>query len=185
MGYIFGRVIGLNKDYFKCNLCLRLIKDIMEVSNCEHLFCKECITEWLKENPICPIDHKRINQRYLRKPPRVVIGLLDELQVKCEFESFGCPIICRLPQLEAHQQSCEYRGDVLAQCVNGCGLKNRKHSCVELLKSVIDSQNNKISKLENKLRQWRSENEKTRKKSTQGNRAKRKKNSRRSRSRGR
>ncbi|EME39613.1 hypothetical protein DOTSEDRAFT_66560 [Dothistroma septosporum NZE10] len=38
----------------KCTLCLELMKD-PSVTTCGHVFCWTCVTEWLREQPMCPL----------------------------------------------------------------------------------------------------------------------------------
>lgn len=38
----------------KCTLCLEALKD-PSVTTCGHVFCWTCITDWLREQPMCPL----------------------------------------------------------------------------------------------------------------------------------
>lgn len=42
------------KQQRKCTLCLEPMKD-PSVTTCGHAFCWSCITEWLREQPMCPL----------------------------------------------------------------------------------------------------------------------------------
>ena len=47
--------------------------------NEEHMFCRECITEWLNvSNRTCPISRNYLNSDHLKKPFRVMLNLLSK-----------------------------------------------------------------------------------------------------------
>lgn len=42
------------KQQRKCTLCLDAMKD-PSVTTCGHVFCWQCVTDWLREQPMCPL----------------------------------------------------------------------------------------------------------------------------------
>ena len=42
------------KQQRKCTLCLEPMKD-PSVTTCGHVFCWTCVTDWLREQPMCPL----------------------------------------------------------------------------------------------------------------------------------
>ncbi|KAK3069779.1 peroxisome biogenesis factor 10 [Teratosphaeriaceae sp. CCFEE 6253] len=42
------------KQQRKCTLCLEPMKD-PSVTTCGHVFCWQCLTDWLREQPMCPL----------------------------------------------------------------------------------------------------------------------------------
>ncbi|KAK5108242.1 hypothetical protein LTR62_008626 [Meristemomyces frigidus] len=42
------------KQQRKCTLCLEPMKD-PSVTTCGHVFCWQCVTDWLREQPMCPL----------------------------------------------------------------------------------------------------------------------------------
>ena len=42
------------KQQRKCTLCLEAMKD-PSVTTCGHVFCWQCVTDWLREQPMCPL----------------------------------------------------------------------------------------------------------------------------------
>lgn len=42
------------KQQRKCTLCLEALKD-PSVTTCGHVFCWQCVTDWLREQPMCPL----------------------------------------------------------------------------------------------------------------------------------
>ena len=43
-----------DKQQRKCTLCLEELKD-PSVTTCGHVFCWNCIADWLRERPECPL----------------------------------------------------------------------------------------------------------------------------------
>lgn len=43
-------------DSFRCNICLQVLKDPVMINRCEHIYCRECIVNWLCNRQICPED---------------------------------------------------------------------------------------------------------------------------------
>ena len=41
----------------QCSICLDLVMEPVECTNCSKLFCKECIEGWLKNSKDCPNKH--------------------------------------------------------------------------------------------------------------------------------
>lgn len=57
MGYIKGQ----NR---KCTLCLEGLKD-PSVTGCGHVFCWECIGDWVREKPECPLCRREIGASHI------------------------------------------------------------------------------------------------------------------------
>ncbi|KAF5294158.1 hypothetical protein FQR65_LT10869 [Abscondita terminalis] len=60
--YLFSYHVYHLRDLLKCSICMELYNYPVELSNCKHVFCKECIKSYLeyadKEQPSgCPICH--------------------------------------------------------------------------------------------------------------------------------
>lgn len=82
---IIFRTEGLNKgktllgsdvpSEYKCPICLAEMKDPTALSDCIHLFCFDCIQEWLNMKPECPLCKQSPNdlKHFLR------IGSNDKL----------------------------------------------------------------------------------------------------------
>lgn len=47
-----------------CMLCLSLMKD-PSAANCGHIFCWECIVDWIREHPECPLCRQRCKEQNL------------------------------------------------------------------------------------------------------------------------
>ena len=39
---------------FECPICTNIVESMVCCSECETNFCKDCISSWVKKNPLCP-----------------------------------------------------------------------------------------------------------------------------------
>ncbi|KAL0490804.1 hypothetical protein AKO1_009608 [Acrasis kona] len=67
---------------------------------CGHLFCDECIREWLKTKDTCPVSRMKIMISQLNNPPHMVTNMLDKLQVKCP----ACKLVIKRGTWDHHQK---------------------------------------------------------------------------------
>ena len=73
-----------------CSICTDVIKDPVQ-TNCEHSFCRECITTWLEGGQrICPEDRQELYLNDLKPPNRLTKQLLNNLIVRCKYYGEGC-----------------------------------------------------------------------------------------------
>jgi len=141
MGYDENRFSGDVDDDYRCSICRDIIEDPI-ASQCEHVFCKICINEWLQTQSSCPVDRTPLNSSQLCEPSRFFRNPYSRLVLKCQFESNGCQITIQIEDLKTHQNKCKFNPSVKHLCENGCeALLNRnesiKHNCVHYLKSII------------------------------------------------
>jgi hypothetical protein len=61
------KVKRMNTD---CSICLENVKDSVKLSNCGHIFCRECISQWVLTKKTCPNC-------------RTVVSSSDKLTVPC------------------------------------------------------------------------------------------------------
>lgn len=69
MGFDVTRFVGETSEELICSICSEILEDPL-TTECEHLFCRRCIADWLRDNRTCPIDRLYIHQRNLRQAPR-------------------------------------------------------------------------------------------------------------------
>ncbi|XP_072299961.1 RING finger protein 151 [Eucyclogobius newberryi] len=84
---------------------------------CHHIFCKKCISQWLKRQETCPCCRTPIN-------PKVILLMfklsksIGRMKIKCKNEIRGCAEIFPLSQQYSHSMRCLYE---LIQCPHqGC-----------------------------------------------------------------
>ncbi|XP_058126817.1 peroxisome biogenesis factor 10 [Anopheles ziemanni] len=56
-----GRIAGLDSSTHKCALCIDITQNIT-VTQCGHLFCWDCILNWLDQKQVCPICREAIKK---------------------------------------------------------------------------------------------------------------------------
>lgn len=146
------------KEDFLCSICKDVLLNPVVAENCEHLFCKGCINEWHrgKETKTCPVDRGEIVSFSLKKPQRAFLNLLNSLELKCEFNSFGCEEIKTLENIHGHLKICNKNPDFQQPCVKECGamLKAREieaHNCIGFLKFTLSELRDEITQLQLQL----------------------------------
>ena len=109
---------------FHCCICTNVIKDPVMCSPNEHLFCRVCITQHLKNSKTCPTCREPLTVETLKQASRTVTNLLYELKIRCQFFDRGCTRFVELENLESHEADC---GFAPAVCSNeGCQLEVNK-----------------------------------------------------------
>ncbi|CAB4019211.1 E3 ubiquitin- ligase PDZRN3-like [Paramuricea clavata] len=98
---------SVDKNFF-CPICTDVLKDPVQCHN-QHLFCRACITEHLKNSQTCPVCMEKLTEEALSKPARIVTNILDGLMVNCEHKERGCVELVELGLLETHISVCEYK----------------------------------------------------------------------------
>ena len=110
--YNLDLFVGEVADEFKCSICLCVMKDAHQLDGCQHMFCKVCITNYLRTSPntpFCPIDRRPATVANIVPAPRAITNLMARLEVKCHFHTEGCGVRVPLEQLEDHEAGCRYR----------------------------------------------------------------------------
>ncbi|CAG2119053.1 unnamed protein product [Medioppia subpectinata] len=119
MGYDCSRFTDEISEELLCSICSEVLEEAL-TTDCEHLFCRQCITEWLSVNRTCPIDRLYITARNLKAAPRVVRNLLGKLDIRCDFAPDGCQTVVALEALEKHVNDCYYNPKKRLCCQKGC-----------------------------------------------------------------
>ena len=76
------------EDYLCC-IC-QLIPNyhsVLEEKECGHLFCSDCMSNWLKKSDKCPFCKKKITTRNVEKENKLIYRSLINLVVKCQKEN--------------------------------------------------------------------------------------------------
>ncbi|XP_028393265.1 TNF receptor-associated factor 2-like isoform X2 [Dendronephthya gigantea] len=94
------------RSSFECVICLEVLKDAVQVEDCGHQFCAQCIEDILKSDPRCPSCRIRISKENVFKD-HAARRLIKKLDVHCCND--GCSWIGSLGSLlEAHMNSCKF-----------------------------------------------------------------------------
>lgn len=115
-----------------CPICTQVLKDPVQTSS-DHLFCEDELLEWLTRSNLCPITKAVIDPSTIKKPSRIILNMLAELEVYCVHKSEGCTWIGTSEQLTAHLSK-------------GC-----LHHEACKLKEVIANQDQKITELSDRI----------------------------------
>lgn len=129
MGINVNRVVGDTHELHFCAICMEILEDPLMTPNCEHIFCKSCLSNWLKDHSTCPKCRKRVNCRQLR-PSRICKAFLSELKVRCQYENQGCKAVLAADGLRHHEKLCDFSPDAVMK------VKCRFEGCDE--KCAID-----------------------------------------------
>ena len=88
-----------------CSVCSCLFKDPVMCKN-EHLFCRGCITQHLKNSHTCPCCNQDLTEETLADAPRFFRNLLSEQRIRCDHHKRGCQEIVQLGNLASHVAVC-------------------------------------------------------------------------------
>jgi len=161
MGYDIHRFLkGSVKEEFSCIICQDVLKEPKMIDKCEHIFCSTCILEWISCKGICPVDRQTISVQQLREPIRSFRSLLGQLEISCDFATFGCNEYVKLDDLERHVANCSYNRDDLIQVECLCGqsitkneLETHQQNCVTYVRREIERTKTSINTLKKSLAQ--------------------------------
>lgn len=94
-------------DELKCPICEKVLEAPVQ-GDCDHLFCLDCIQLWLKNSLVCPLDRRQLLPSQLQPAPRIILKLLNNLKIRCDYHDYGCPIKLKLSELKQHAKICLY-----------------------------------------------------------------------------
>jgi hypothetical protein len=101
MGFDIDLFEGEIDQELVCSICMEVFDEPVQDEE-EHMFCKDCIYEWLKNNARCPLDRKDLFTCSLKKAPRVLVNLISNLKIKCK----NCEIVLSLAIYKNHLKRC-------------------------------------------------------------------------------
>ena len=93
----------------QCPICSSPFIDPVQLP-CEHVFCRSCAVECLKRQPKCPVDRNDATESQLTAAPKLVLEMLDELQVYCanrNAKPVGCTWTGRRRDYIGHRAQCK------------------------------------------------------------------------------
>lgn len=139
-----------------CSICTGVLEDPL-TTHCDHLFCNECINDWLRHHHTCPIDRCPLRTCMLKRAPRAIRNLINRLKIYCPYRDDGCEQTIRLEQYDQHQLECQYNPDSMVKCKLYCQrlMKRRdliEHDCINEMSQMIKYQNEQIIDRDEKIR---------------------------------
>lgn len=151
MGFGEQRFSQTVDEEFRCPICRDIVDDPI-TTQCEHVFCRTCIHEWLSRESSCPVGRQPLKAHHLSDVSRFYRTFYSRLEIRCEFESIGCQFVCSVDKIKEHQNICEYNPEIKGECSHGCKAMISKidilsHNCVEYLMKIIWEKDKQISKM--------------------------------------
>jgi len=150
-----------------CSICLDILVNPVDLKDCQHTFCKECIDEYIKKstkdsrdfNVSCPKCRKKIKKRSDVVQAHLFLrSLLSEIMLECKFK---CGEVVQYGQFEKHVDMCEDNPKNFVSC-EPCAAKmsqkklwEHQQNClphckktIAELRKTVEKQKQKISDLE-------------------------------------
>lgn len=72
-----------------CPICTQILRNPVQTPT-EHLFCEEELLEWMTISNLCPITKVQLIPQDIKKPSRIILNMLAELEVFCPNKVNGC-----------------------------------------------------------------------------------------------
>ena len=114
-----------------CPICTQVLDRPVQTAT-EHLFCEDELLEWMTRSDLCPITKTKLDPSQIRKPGRIVLNMLAELEMYCKNRPHGCTWTGSREHLLKHQEECTCRSkeDLLQE------IKEKDEKMVELVEKV-------------------------------------------------
>ena len=135
-GFDTSRFLQAPASEFVCLICYDVLCQPVIVPECEHVFCHDCLADWLSRAPKsaqnnsengggtnnndsiillkycghCPVDRTPVHTNELRPPQRVFRNLLSALLIRCSYAP-ECDLSVPISELEHHQTNCPHNPD--------------------------------------------------------------------------
>jgi len=90
---------------FICAICQGVLDRPVETPT-EHLFCEDDLLEWMSRSNLCPVTKKVLDPGSIRKPGRIILNMLGELERYCIYKENGCNWQGPNHMASAHEKSC-------------------------------------------------------------------------------
>ena len=131
-GHDKSKIVGWNAsdlDEFVCGICQDVLNKPVVTQCCRQSYCEDCIEEWLKVHDKCPNDRKPLTIEVVSEVPRLVINIIDKMQIRCDNSDRGCPEVTTIGTKDDHYKICLYN-----KCKTcGCDRMSNEHNCVAYL----------------------------------------------------
>jgi hypothetical protein len=150
----FLSITQSEKDELMCGICLGIVNNPYLAKCCRKLYCFDCINEWLQCSNTCPRDRSPLRVQDLLQSEKYC-KLMENFEIHCDYESYGCKQTVTLKNLSQHLQSCVY--DPERKC-NVCGLMMgdiKNHNCIQLLIGEKNKYKNENEILRTKINEYK------------------------------
>ena len=107
MGYDIDRFVSTPPDFILCVICSQVAEKPVVGCSDEHLFCLECLEEWLKVSAVCPVDHQVLTSDDVKPAGNLFTRMLNSLRIKCSNYKYGCEFVSTVEEDTAHSAVCD------------------------------------------------------------------------------
>jgi hypothetical protein len=94
-----------------CPICTCVLENPVQTDD-EHLFCENELLEWMTRSNLCPVSHTELKPDSIRKPGRIILNMLAELEMFCPYKANGCCWVGQNEHLQHHKKKCEHRSSL-------------------------------------------------------------------------
>lgn len=93
-----------------CPICTQVLENPVQTAD-DHLFCEDELLEWLSRSKegLCPVSNKKLDPDAIRKPSRIILNMLAELERYCPNKSEGCQWSGESEHLATHIKDCTFK----------------------------------------------------------------------------
>jgi E3 ubiquitin-protein ligase NRDP1 len=125
-----------------CPICTQVLENPVQTAD-EHLFCEDELLEWMSRSnePTCPVTGNKLDPDGIRKPSRIVMNMLGELERYCDNRSEGCEWTGENEHLRNHTKGCTFRRR--EDMVNEIRRKDEK---IETLRAKVEALTKQVKK---------------------------------------
>ena len=161
MGISIDQIVGdLGKANCTCSICTDLFEDAVTLIECEHTFCRACLTEWVESkndgHGRCPECRAEFSpDEGVKEPTRFMRNMLADIQLNCSFEA--CEAIVSYTEFYDHQRDCAFHPEAKVTCMF-CDEKlvrkntqTHRDGCINYVKYKMSELQIKTTSLETKL----------------------------------
>ena len=93
-----------------CPICTQVLENPVQTPT-DHLFCEDELIEWMSRSnePLCPVSKEPLVPDSIKRPSRIILNMLSELERYCPNKSEGCDWVGENGHLGTHLAKCTMR----------------------------------------------------------------------------
>jgi hypothetical protein len=100
-------------EFLFCSICNEIFNNPMRL-DCSHTFCYNCLKTLRKNSNKCPICNKKIIDSLISRD-LLAFNIINDLEVFCNNENFGCPWKGKLSDIQNHLKVCNKNINLLIE----------------------------------------------------------------------
>ena len=110
MGLDVNRCVdGCIDDQYLCGICCGIIVVPKVILTCSHVFCEQCIREWIESKHNCPIDREpTLDVECLGDVSDEYYDNYSDIVLKCVNWGHGCDQTFTIIDIKSHEDMCRY-----------------------------------------------------------------------------